>query len=156
MKGQYGSNCVVFYDFSAIHQFRKLCKQWDLRNIMVQAWTIWFMVFKWTIWFTRTVRVGTVCNLPTTFLLHSSIFSYFFAALQLLCYWCSQMFVVIQFWPFSWISSLVVNVQSKKCDDVICTNPGSKKCKLFVQKIFKVTFYSLQNFLPDSIISPYS
>lgn len=69
------------------------------------------------------------------------------------------MFVVIQSQSFSSISSVVINVQSKTCDDAIFMDPVSKKSKLtFVKKIVQVIFcHSLQDtFVSNFINSSYS
>ena len=50
---------LLFMTFLLYPGFRKPGKQRELRDVMIQAWTIQFSVFKWTIQFTRTIRVET-------------------------------------------------------------------------------------------------
>ena len=51
---------LSFMIFFAMLRFRKLGKKQNLRDVMVQAWNVWFMVLKWRIWFIGTMRVGTL------------------------------------------------------------------------------------------------
>ena len=66
--------CCLSWFFVPYPGFRKPSKQRDLRDVMVQAWTIRFTVFKWTIWFIRKIRVRTICTFTFWYSLASRAF----------------------------------------------------------------------------------